>query len=158
MLNLLKVMIFPVVMYGGEIWTVIKVQSTEELTFKLWCWKRLLKSPLDSKEIKPIDPKGNQPEYSSEGLMLKMNLQYFGHLMQRANLLEKTLILGKIEGRRIRGWQRMRWFAGITDSMDMSLSKFQKILKDREVWHTAAHGVAESDMTEWLNNNSNKLR
>ena len=106
--------------------------------------EKTLESPLDCKEIKPVNPKGNQPEYSLEGLMLKLKLQYTGHLMRRANSLENTLMLGKIEGRRRRGQQRMRWLNGITDSMDMSLSKLREVVKNRVAWHVAVHGVVKS--------------
>ena len=114
-----------------------------------WCFQTMvlektLESPLDSKEIKPVHPKGNQPWYSLEGQMLKMKLQYFGHLMRRASSLEKTLMLGKIEGRRGSGWQRTRWLVGFTDSIDMSLSKLQEMVKNREAWHAAVHGVTKS--------------
>ena len=158
--HLVKALVFPMVMYGCDSWTIKKAECWRIDAFELWCWRRLLRVPWTARRSHQSILKEIRPEYSLERLMLKLKLQYFGHLMWRADSLEKTLMLGKTESRRRREWQRVRWLDGITDSVDRSLSKLQKLVMDREAWRAAVYGVTKSwtRLSDWTELMSKSLR
>ena len=157
-IHLVKAIVFPVVMYGCESWTIKKAEHQRIDAFEPWCWRRFLRVPWTARRSNQSMLKEISPECSLEGLMLKLKLQYFGYLIRRTDSLEKTLMLGKIEGRRRKGWQRMIWWDGITDSMHMSMSELQELVIDREAWHAAVHEVAKSRtwLSDWTELNLNK--